>query len=100
MAKITLATFKKFISSHVDDLYLKVYSSFDGMVDCVVGFRDAKFIKVTQNKDDYAFKSNMGIKGVWLVGGSRDYFEPFEDNEFMGISVSNCCGHYALAIKK
>jgi hypothetical protein len=44
-------------------------------------------------------KHNLGIAGVWLVLGGRDYFEPFEADGIRGIKVSNSCGYFDVAAK-
>lgn len=98
--KITRSTFKSFINKNIGNLFIKNRSSFDGMVDCVMpiegGFTPATASTRHSNSDKYT----LGINGVWLVGSSRDYFTNFEDDEFIGIEVSNCCGDFILAIKK
>jgi hypothetical protein len=42
----------------------------------------------------------MGIKGAWFVGQSRDYFDAFENDNFIGYKVYNSCGSFYLAINK
>jgi uncharacterized Fe-S cluster-containing radical SAM superfamily protein len=42
----------------------------------------------------------IGHKGVWTVGGSRDYFRFIENSLYFGIEVSNCCGCGILWTKK
>jgi hypothetical protein len=96
-AKITRATVKSFINKH-DELFIKEVSNFDGMIDGLhynsnPGFRRAK--KATSNHD-----YNLGIKGAWFVGSSRDYFNKYEDDQFIGIEVYNSCGSFVIAKKK
>ena len=89
--KITLSTFKAFIRKNSDGLYSKTNSRFDGMIDCVSAVKD-EFSPVQADKV---------IRGaIWLVFGSRDYFRPFENESFIGIEVSNCCGCGILAVRK
>ena len=67
--KITRATLKKFIKMFENNLYVKQTSAFDGMTDCVQEvFSD--FTKV--EKIDLENRYTFGIKGLWLVGQSRD----------------------------
>jgi len=98
--KITRATFKSFVTKYAECLLIKNVSNFDGMVDCVMPVqRDFRFATKStrhQNADKYT----LGINGVWLVGSSRDYFTAYEDDNFKGIEVSNCCGDFIVAICK
>lgn len=98
--KITKATFKSFVSKHfaTNDLYIKVTSTFDGMVDCVMPVH-SEFKKVSLSSHG-TNDNTLGFNGVWLVGSSRDYFTKYEDDEFTGIEVYNCCGGFTVAIKK
>lgn len=96
--KITLATFKKFVRENRSKLLVKVESSFDGMQDMVSGIKDAKFTPA--ENWDRAIDNSLGIRGLWLVGQSRDWFTAFENDEFIGIEYSNCCGNGIVAIKK
>jgi len=95
--KITLATVKSFIRKNEGNLLINVKSSFDGMTDCCEpvsgGFQKAE-------KDHDCADHSLGIQGAWFVKSSRDYFKPYSDNEFQGIEVSNCCGHFILASPK
>lgn len=94
--KITLATLKKFIRDNDKNLFIKVLTSFDGMIDMVDDVVD-EFHPITKTE----FRTNdLGIKGLWLVGQSRDYFTPFENETFKGYEIYNCCGSQLLVIKK
>ena len=97
MKKITRATLKSFITKCKDNLYCKQLDSFDGMVDCVMPV-DSNFTKVTSF--DFNEEHSFGIKGLWLVGKSRDYFTEYEDDQFQGIKIYNCCGSSIIAMKK
>jgi len=90
--KITLATLKSFIRKNADSLFCKTRSRFDGMTDSIEQVEDF-FGSVSAEKA-------LGLQGVYIVGGSRDRFRYFEDESFVGIEVSNCCGRGILAIKK
>ena len=96
--KITKATFKSFARKNKDNLWIKCKSDFDGMVDCVTQAKDPMF-KPCENDKDYV-EHTLGLNEVWLVGSSRDYFTPYEDNFYKGIEVSNSCGSFILAIVK
>ncbi len=96
--KITLATVKSFIKKNSESIYVKLDSSFDGMIDGLNWNKDASFIK--SEIDLHHPKHTLGIKGAWFVGSSRDYFYNFENENFLGIKVSNSCGQFYLAIKK
>ena len=102
MKKITLSTLKSFIKANSGNLFINVHSDFDGMTDCVQtlkgGFVPATPDK-TVSKDSSYYESTLGINGVWLVRGSRDYFSPYEKDGLKGITVSNCCGSFTLAVK-
>ena len=98
--KITRATIKSFIKKNLGSLYIDRRSNFDGMVDCVMPVVGG-FEKV-RTEDRYTEKSKeytLGVCGAWFVGQSRDSFEKFENSEFVGFYVSNCCGSFVLAIK-
>jgi len=93
--KTTLATVKSFIRKNPDTLLINVKSAFDGMTDCCqpehAGFTKAQ--PETQNQ-----RNTLGVCGAWFVGGSRDYFTPYNVNGLTGFEVSNCCGHFILAV--
>lgn len=95
--KITLATVKSFVKKNSETLFINLKRDFDGMIDGERhhdgGFEPAK--KTEEHKD-----MTLGICKAWFVGDSRDYFKAYEDETFTGISVSNCCGHFILAVKK
>lgn len=97
--KITRATFKSFIKNNADNLFVLEQSRFDGMVDCVTSVQCAP-VKVEPAKINFEISHDFGINGVWLVGGSRDYFYAYEDEMFRGFRVSNSCGAYIVATIK
>ena len=103
MAKITLATVKKFVRENLDNetLFIKKKSAFDGMTDGVeyntkATFEKAEKLESTEQNEKYKLR----VAGAWFVGSSRDYFNQYEDDHFKGIEVYNCCGSFILAIKK
>ena len=100
MKKITRATFKSFVKKNRNNLLINCKSRFDGMTDCVEHSRDSKFEEVKDTELKFQNDYNLGVNGIWLVGSSRDYFTAYEDEFFVGISVSNCCGSFVIAIRK
>ena len=96
MKKITLATLKSFINRNRDNLYINVLREFDGMQDCRVsqdkGFRKTAVLDFNKN--------TLGIFDLWVVGGSRNHFDAYDDGVFRGISCGNSCGACVVAIKK
>lgn len=98
MKKITLATIKSFIHKNKDNLHISNKSNFDGMIDCVSDCNDKSFRKAEIS--DKTHKNELGVKGVWFVFQSRDYFNEYIDSSFQGFEVSNSCGRFILAIRK
>lgn len=99
MKKITKATFKSFVKKNRENLLIKTKSSFDGMTDGIERFKDNGFSKAVEAYRVHE-EHNLGIQGIWLVNGSRDYFEAYNKDGFVGIEVSNCCGNFVVAIKE
>lgn len=96
MAKITRATFKSFVRKNMGDLVINVRSTFDGMTDGCAGCHDGFTFAVPS---DHPCENNLGINGVWLVGGN-DYYQAYNENGRRGIEVSNCCGHFIVAVEE
>jgi len=95
--KTTKSTIKSFINKNIDNLFINVKSSFDGMTDCCESLHEG-FKKVS--KSDSYERWNLGIEDAWFVGQSRDYFTSYETDTLTGYEVSNCCGHFIIAIEK
>lgn len=123
MKKITKSTFKSFLKKNEGNLFIQTKSYFDGMVDgCeYVPSSERRFAplqKHTVRDTDYEYglergrtreeveasvlsnKNTLGYSGIWLVNSSRDHFNAFDDGEFEGISVYNCCGSFVIATPK
>lgn len=123
MAKITKSTFKSFLKKNEGKLFIQHESSFDGMSDMVefVPSAKRKFIPLEKKTlsdmdyriaeergtsrerlDDCTFNSpnTLGYNGVWLVDSSRNWFKHYEDDQFQGIEVYNCCGSFIVATPK
>lgn len=99
MKKITKATFKSFINKNRENLFLNVTSSFDGMQDCCES-RHGGFMPAKKCNLEHAKENTLDVAGLWIVGGGRDYFKAFENEQFSGIEYSNSCGRGIVAIKK
>jgi len=97
MAKITLATLKSFVKKNSGKLFINVTSKFDSMTDCAQAAHDG-FHEVVATESH--IEHTMGVQGAWIVKGSRDYLSAFENETFVGIRVSNCCGSFTIATKK
>lgn len=95
--KITLATVKSLINKNAENLYIKLESKFNGMTDGIDFVKDC-FTKTESTSSN--IKNTLGINGAWFVGSSNDYFTSFENNNFIGVEIYNCCGSFILAIKK
>lgn len=111
MKKITRTTFKTLLTKGFGiknkPLYIKNKSNFDGMTDCVMptddnGWREIEVKEGTENMTGAerikTHDNHLGYKGVWLTG-SRDWYTAFNDGEFTGIEVSNCCGNFFVGHK-
>jgi hypothetical protein len=92
-----MATLKSFVRKNRANLLIKVGSTFDGMSDCVRQTGDDTFTPALDS--DRVFSNNLGIAGVWCVGGSRDYLTAINENGVQGIRVSNCCGSFTVAVR-
>ena len=95
--KITKATFKSFLKKNEGNIWVKQRSRFDGCCDGIRYAKNPEFVATV--KSELTHENECGYKGIWLVGGSRDYFTSYDDGLFQGISVSNCCGCFIVAKK-
>jgi len=121
--RITLATFKSFMKKNEGKLFIQCISSFDGMTDCVeYAPKSARVFKPIEKRipseHDYIYgiekgrtreeieartamnENTLGYHGIWLVRDSRDSFTPYEDDQFIGYDVYNCCGSFIVATPK
>jgi len=97
MKKITLATIKSFVRKNRESIYIRVRSDFNGMSDMVERNRNAQFKKAVMGEiSDH----DLGIEGAWFVLQSRDIFSTFDNGEFAGYHVYNCCGSFDLVVPK
>lgn len=99
MKKITRATIKSFIKrEHKNkNLFIKTTSRFDGMVDCVTPTSES--FKQAESYD-FMKDNTLGIEGLWLVGRSNDYFEPYADDDYIGYKILNSCGSSIIAMSR
>lgn len=95
--RITIATVKAFVRKHQAELYVRTFSTFDGMTDCVQDCDGNQYRKV--ESVDLTKQNTLGIPGVWFVTRSRDYFNEYTDGEFRGYEVTNSCGCFVLVTK-
>lgn len=98
--KITLSTFKSFITKNSSSLVIKNLSHFDGMTDGTLSDHASFSVPDHSEWALRASANTLGIRQLWLVGQSRDYFTSYEDNLYTGIEWSNCCGNGIVAILK
>ena len=96
--KATRATLKSFVKKNRGELLIKVKSTFDGMVDCVMPARGGSEFSPALDTDRNS-DHTLGVHGVWLVLGGNDWVERFETDDLVGLNVSNCCGSFSVAIK-
>lgn len=96
--KTTLTTIKSFIKKNQGKLYISNTRSFNGMIDGSRECDDKSFRPV--ETEMHHPENSLGIKGAWFVFRSRDYFGRFEDAEYTGFRVNNCCDSFILAVKK
>lgn len=95
--KITLTTVKSFIKKNEGKLFLKCESSFSGMSDMVEFDANAQFKPVTKTENN--LKITLGVDGLFIAG-NWNLYNHFENDQFVGIEIYNCCGTDILAIKK
>ena len=95
MKRITKATIKSFINKN--EIYLKKHMEFDGMTD---GCEPCYDRSITKAEKVEPTMHNLGIKGAHFVGSSRDYFNAYEEGDFTGYEVYNCCGTFYLLTPK
>ncbi len=91
--KPTVATLKSFAKR--PGLLIRVRSKFDGMVDGTVYAAAPHFLPVAPT--DSSPSNTLGIRGVWIVGGGRDYITRKQADGLDVLRVCNCCGSFDLA---
>ncbi len=99
MQKITKSTLKSFIRRNKNNLLIKESGSFDGMIDGISWNKNSSFknVKIT----DKDLNHTLGIEDVWVIErAGANNFDRYEDENYIGIEVYNCCGKFTLAIEK
>lgn len=102
--KPTRATIKTFVreAREAGTLHISVRSRFDGMTDGVEYLPASERGPKPAVADDHTHPSmldhTLGVRGVWLVGQSRDYISREKVGEFEGFEVSNCCGSWFVGV--
>lgn len=96
-AKHTVAHLKKFVRDYRDVLEIRCESDFNGMSDCIEHNPDAKWQPATER--DSVPEHTLGVRGVWIVGRSRDRISYFSSKGRVGFFVYNCCGSFTVAVK-
>lgn len=100
--KITRTTIKSFVKKGIenDNLFIQTKTDFNTMSDMVEetkgGFSKAEITEWSESCENNTLK----VWRIWLVGQSRDYFEKYEDENYKGYSIYNCCGSFIIANKK
>jgi hypothetical protein len=98
MKKITVATFKSFVRKNADNLFVNVKSRFDGMTDGIE-CRNGGFEPARRVQDNWVSDRNLGFSGISLTGSTKNWVEPYQDEQFTGFRVDNCCGSFIVAIR-
>jgi len=87
MKKITKATIKSFLRKNQGKVYCQTLSYFDGQIDGTTYCKESEW-KLTDKAD------------AAMIDIMRNYFSPYEDKDYIGYNVYNCCGNYNIAIRK
>lgn len=94
MKKATIATVKSFVKKNYGDIYSK--STYDHN-DNNGHYDDKKFIHNSYSDNHPEYK--IGLSNVWIVS-DKNFVQPYDDAEYAGYRVSNCCRTFIVAIKK
>lgn len=93
-----MTTIKSFVKKNQNNLFLNIKSSFNGMVDGCDYYTNPQFEAVEHKESN--LNNTLGINGAWFVRGGGDLLRAYEDEQFIGFDVYNCCGSFVIAIKK
>lgn len=91
--RTTIATIKSFIRKAGDGLYIRDRGNGQYRPG-----ENGQFIRA--EVDTEHTRNSLGVRFAWFVGHSRDYFSAYDDGVFAGFEITNCCGHFILAVKK
>lgn len=101
MKKINRANFKSFVKKQAPVLYIKQYSKFDGMIDGTSYNQSPVFEKVNsyviQSYRDIVIRGDNGVLGMVFRDGNL--FSEYNDGQFEGIEVYNCCGNFVVGVQ-
>ena len=92
MKKFTKSSLKSFIKTNKDNLYIKIQSSFNWMIDCVENKENPELIKIDPETIDFSKQNSFWINWLWLVPWSRNSFWI----NWKEIEIYNCCGSCIL----
>lgn len=96
--KLTLTHLKGFLKKDPKNLWISHRTAFNGMIDCVDTCDDQSFKPAVFN--DEKVVQSVGVEELTVVGDSRDHITIYEDDDFYGLSVYNCCGESVVAYPK
>jgi len=94
--KTTVATVKAFIRKNLNNLFIDVHSSFDGMIDGLQYYKDG-FEKAVLT--DKLFEHTQGVSGAWFAGRSRDSISDYAAGGHNGFHIYNSGGSFTVAVK-
>lgn len=99
MKKFNRASFKSFFKKNQNNLYIKVQSKFDGMIDMVDFVVDPQFVELVSNEINSSNDIVLRDKNsdINIVFRDRNSFDYYKDRYYEGISVYNCCGKFIVA---
>lgn len=102
MKKLNKNHFNNFVKKNAENLYMIVYQDFNGMVDMVEKVDQPEFKKVVKVQFQPCRDVLLRDAGDKLKIAFRDgnSFDPYENDEYQGIEVYNCCGKFVVAVKK
>ena len=102
MKKLNKNHFNNFVKKNAENLHMKVYAHFNGMVDMVENVEAPAFSKVVkvqfQEWRDVVLRAANDVSKIAFRDGNS--FDHYEDAEYQGIEVYNCCGKFVVAVKK
>ena len=95
--KVGRNTVKAFLRKNAGKVLPKVSRRFDAMVDGCEPTGQVEFkLAAPAERPDPAY--NMGLEGVWFVGGGRDHITRWAEGDLVGFYVFNSCGSFTLAV--
>lgn len=96
--KPTVSTLKRWLVKNAANIVVLQETRFDPMTDGVTRCENSRWMP-HDGPIDLDDRHELGVKGLWLVGNSRDRIQEYADAAgFVGYSVSNCCGRSIVAV--